>query len=66
RSLSEVLKIMSYTINAYHDLLCIQFLQFKIQSSGAGPVAQRLSSHILLLGGPGFASSDPECGHGTA
>ena len=33
---------------------------------GAGPVAQQLSSHVLLLGGPGFASSDPGCGHGTA
>ena len=26
---------------------------------GAGTVAQRLSSHVLLLGGPGFAGSDP-------
>ena len=32
---------------------------------GAGLVVQRLSSHVLLLGGPGFASSDPGCGHGT-
>ena len=33
---------------------------------GAGPVAQRLSLHVPLLGGPGFAGSDPGCGHGTA
>ena len=33
---------------------------------GAGPLAQRLGSHVPLLGGPGFASSDPGCGHGTA
>ena len=35
-------------------------------SLGAGPVVQRLSSHILLLCGPGFTSSDPGCGQGTA
>ena len=29
-------------------------------------MAQQLSSHVPLLGGPGFASSDPGCGHGTA
>ena len=33
---------------------------------GAGLVAQWLSSHVLLLGGPGFTGSDPGCGHGTA
>ena len=33
---------------------------------GASPVAQPLSSYVLLLGGPGFAGSDPWCGHGTA
>ena len=36
------------------------------KSGGAGPVAQRLSSHVLLLCGPGFAGWDPGCGHGTA
>ena len=34
--------------------------------SGASPVVQRLSAHVPLLGGPGFAASDPGCGHGTA
>ena len=29
-------------------------------------VAQQLSSHFALLSSPGFASSDPGCGHGTA
>ena len=38
----------------------------KITNRGASLVAQRLSSHDPLLGGPGFASSDPGCGHGTA
>ena len=33
---------------------------------GAGPVVQRLSLHVLLLSGLGFASLDPGCGHGTA
>ena len=32
----------------------------------ASPVVQRLSSHVPLLGGPGFASSDPGCRHSTA
>ena len=32
---------------------------------GAGLVVQQLSEHVLLLGGPGFAGSDPACGHGT-
>ena len=32
----------------------------------AGAVAQLLSSHVPVLGGPGFAGSDPGCGHGTA
>ena len=29
-------------------------------------MVQWLSLHVPLLGGPGFASSDPRCGHGTA
>ena len=29
-------------------------------------MAQRLSAHIPLLSSPGFAGSDPGCGHGTA
>ena len=29
------------------------------KSVRAGPVAQRLSSHVLLLGGPGFTGLDP-------
>ena len=37
----------------------------KKSKTGAGPVAQWLSAHVPLLGGPGFASSDPGCGHGT-
>ena len=37
-----------------------------LKDLGAGLVAQRLSSHIPLLGSPGFAGSDPGCGHGTA
>ena len=35
-------------------------------SLGASPVAQWLSSHVLLLGGPGFTGLDPGCGHGMA
>ena len=38
----------------------------KKQDPWASPVVQRLSSHIPLLGSPGFASSDPGCGHGSA
>ena len=33
---------------------------------GACLVVQQLSSHILLLGGLGFAGSDPGCRHGNA
>ena len=29
-------------------------------------MAQWLSSHVPLLGSPGFAGWDPGCGHGTA
>ena len=32
----------------------------------AGLVVQRLSSHLLLLSGPGFTGSDPGCQHDTA
>ena len=52
------------------DLFCGKFvyvhvyLHFK-KSGGTGPVAQRLSLHVPLLGGPGFAGSDAGCGHGT-
>ena len=35
------------------------------KDTGAGLVAQQLSSHVLLLSGPGFPSLDPGCGHGT-
>ena len=34
--------------------------------TGASLVAQWLSAHVPLLSSPGFASSDPGCGHGTA
>ena len=27
-------------------------------------MVQQLSSHVPLLGGPGFAGLDPGCGHG--
>ena len=30
---------------------------------GAGLVAQWLSAHVPLLSHPGFAGSDPGCGH---
>ena len=33
---------------------------------GACLVAQPLSVHVPLLGGPGFAGLDPRFGHGTA
>ena len=29
-------------------------------------MAQQLSVHVPLLGGPGLASFNPGCGHGTA
>ena len=45
-----------------NDLDCV----FKKEVSGVGPVVQRLSAHVRLLGGPGFGGSDPGCGHGTA
>ena len=38
------------------------------QGSRAGPVAQQLSSHVLMVarGSPGLAASDPGWEHGTA
>ena len=38
----------------------------KRNSLGASLVAQRLSSHVPLLGSPGFTGLDPGCEHGTA
>ena len=32
---------------------------------GAGLVVHQLGLHVLLLGGLGFAGSDPGWGHGT-
>ena len=47
--------------------LCFKKIEtIKKQIRGASPVAQRLSSYVPLLGGPGFAGSDPGCRHGTA
>ena len=40
--------------------------RLNLKISGAGPVVQRLSGHVPLLGSPGFAGSDPGCRHGTA
>ena len=37
----------------------------KERQFGAGPVAQRLRTHVPHLGSPGFANSDPGCGRGT-
>ena len=34
-------------------------------AAGAGPMVQQLSVHIRF-GSPGFAGSDPGCGHGMA
>ena len=39
---------------------------FQKSACEADPVAQRLSSHVPPLGGPGFTGSDPRYGHGTA
>ena len=53
----------------YYSLyFCVVKMLFKIKQLkiGAGLEAQRLSAHVLLLGGPGFASSDPGCVRGTA
>ena len=47
-------------------LICTVGAQIKGSVVGAEPVAQQLSAHIPLLGGLGFAGSDPRCGHGTA
>ena len=43
-----------------------EWMQIKTLVHRAGQVAQRLSSHVPLLGGPGFAGLDPGCEHGTA
>ena len=54
--------------------ICFKHLQcpkakndaLKDSDAGAGPVAQWLTAHVPLLGGLGFAGSDPGCGRGTA
>ena len=55
---------------SFHVLICIrrpEILFCKKKEKGRdGPVAQRLSSHVALLSGLGFAGSDPGCGHCTA
>ena len=38
----------------------------RITEKGAGPVAKKLSVHVLLLSGSGLAGSNPWYGHGTA
>ena len=47
----------------YSRVECLKYLKYHRQ---VGPVAQWLSAHIQLLGGPALASWDPGCGHGTA
>ena len=44
----------------------IKMLLKNYRWEGASPVAQWLSSHVLLIGSLGFTGSDPRCGHGTA
>ena len=51
----------------FPDAICKQKIpDIKTWILGTGPVAQRLSAHVLLLGSLGFANLDPRCGHGTA
>ena len=76
--LPDVLKHLPVTLHPLHPviLFCLHHLSLPeillccspstCGFQGAGPVAQRLSSHVPLLGGPGSAGSDPGCGHGTA
>ena len=45
--------------------LDVSLSSYSKQILGAGPVVQRLNEHVPLLGGLGFASSDPGCRHGT-
>ena len=58
--------ICSKGLRFIDQLGVFQFIFSNNFTFGAGTVAQRLSSHVPLLGGPGFASLDPGCGHGTA
>ena len=49
-----------------HVKFILRVIGLKKHYYWASPVAQRLSAHVLLLSGPGFAGLDPGCGHGTA
>ena len=40
--------------------------EIRKKEKGSGLVAQRLSSHVPLLGSPGFTGLDPRCRLGTA
>ena len=63
---SELLEVHTYIIRITYEYIYIYiFFLLKEGQSGTRPVAQRLSSHVLLLGGPGFAGSDPVCRNGT-
>ena len=46
--------------------LIIREMQIKTALSEAGPVAQLLSAHLLLLRSLHFTVSDPRCRHDTA
>ena len=59
--------IAEYILHRFPKETCQELVILNIECGlRAGPVAQRLSSHVLLLGGPAFAGSDPGCRHGTA
>ena len=47
-------------------VLWIQYMKIKGGGTGAGPVAEWLSSHAQLQVAQCFVGSNPERGHGTA
>ena len=60
--MQEELKSMSSVLQSHHiSLLVLQKVNIK-NKKGARLVAQQLSSHIPLLGIPGFSGLDPGCG----
>ena len=62
---SDLVYYMSLLFQSQVNISLCGEAKVKTVTLGAGPVAQRLSAHVPLLGGLGFTGLDPGCGHGT-
>ena len=49
-----------------HSAWCLAHSKFFKKAARGRPRGTAVKCHVPLLGCPGFAGSDPGCGHGTA